>query len=169
MFQIEYKTGDLFKEPFTTDTLVPHVVNSCGGWGFGFVMAISNLSKNPSKKYREWYKTGSYHDIHHEVPFMLGEIQVVPLYDKDDNKIFIVNMIGQKDVGLNKYNMPPIRYECLEECLYKLKDFANKYKMPIRAPKFGAGLAGGQWTKIEGLILNVFKDSNIPFTVYDLK
>jgi O-acetyl-ADP-ribose deacetylase (regulator of RNase III) len=165
MFTIEYKKGDLFNVPFNEVTLVPHIVNSGGSWGSGFVLAISKQSRWPEKKYREWYKAGFYYSEDSEIPFMLGEIQVVPI----DQRCLIVNMIGQKDVGFNKYNMPPIRYDCLEECLSRLRDFAeSRGNLPIRSPKFGAGLAGGSWDKIAALINKVFANSSVQFTVYEL-
>jgi O-acetyl-ADP-ribose deacetylase (regulator of RNase III) len=82
--------------------------------------------------------------------------------------VTIVNMLAQKGIGPNLYGMAPIRYEALRECLYNLFDVAEEGGYPIRAPKFGAGLAGGNWSEIELIIQDVFGGTNVPFTVYSL-
>lgn len=43
--------------------------NDIGGWGKGFVTALSKKWKEPERAYREWYKSGE--------NFGLGEVQSV--------------------------------------------------------------------------------------------
>ncbi len=156
-FKIEYKQGDLFAVPFDKPTLVPHIVNSIGAWGSGFVLSINKYSERPRLAYRDWYNSND--------NFQLGEIQAVKIPQKN---VTVVNMIAQKGIGDNEFGVSPIRYESLCECLFRLCKLATENNYVIRAPMFGSNLAGGNWKIVEQIILEVFDDSNIEFTVYRL-
>jgi ATP-dependent helicase HepA len=49
---------------------------------------------------------------------------------------------------------PPIRYEAVEECLAKVAETAREVKASVHMPRIGCGLAGGEWSRIEPLILD---------------
>ena len=83
---IHYCIGDAVYPNFTGNIIIPHICNDIGGWGAGFVLAISKRWKLPEQKYYEWYKSNN--------NFRLGEVQFV----KVEDNIIIANMIAQKDI-----------------------------------------------------------------------
>ncbi|WP_228098667.1 hypothetical protein [Pedobacter sp. MC2016-24] len=54
---INYLTGDATNPAYSGNKIIVHVCNDIGGWGKGFVMAISKRWKEPEKRYREWSKS----------------------------------------------------------------------------------------------------------------
>jgi hypothetical protein len=173
MMKINYLEGDATK-PERTPTMILHCVNSGGTWGAGFVIALSKRWKEPEKAYKKWYEdTCHYIDDNgvvdkqnglRETPFMLGDIQVVPV----ENGLYVCNMIAQKDTGYFK-DMPPVRYECLRECLLRVVDVAKALEIKVLSgPRFCSALAGGEWPRIEAIINEVVCTQGIEVDIYDL-
>ncbi len=137
---------------------IAHCCNNVGGWGAGFVVALSRRWGMPELIYRKWAQERPF-----EMREGLGKIQVVPV-EKD---IMVVNIIGQQGIGPSK-GIPPIRYEALEEGFEKTQTIMEGYsnKNPtLHMPRIGAGLAGGDWAKIEKIISKTIK---FPIYVYTL-
>lgn len=151
-----YIIGNALK-PVKKPAAILHVCNDIGGWGAGFVVAISQIDKRPEQAYRRWFAEGR--SAGYPEPFTLGNIQSVPIKDG----ITIVNMIGQHGTAPQN-GIPPIRYEALESCLSKVY---SKIKTggTVHMPRIGAGLAGGDWEKIEGIIK---KNMTVDTFVYTL-
>jgi hypothetical protein len=81
-------------------------------------------------------------------------------------------MIGQR--GTSQANdgtpkgCPPIRYDAIWNCLQEVGKFAQSKGASVHCPKFGAGLAGGQWEIIEAIIEQVLvKKFGLAVTVYE--
>ena len=55
--EIKYITGDATQPVGEGNKIIVHVCNDVGGWGRGFVMALSKRWKEPEMKYREWPRT----------------------------------------------------------------------------------------------------------------
>jgi len=177
MKRIEYVKGDATLPKGEGTKFVIHCCNDIGGWGRGFVLSINKRYRRPMEEYRRWYT-----DLIHELAtghFGLGEVQFVPV----TGDTIIVNMIGQH--GIKKENgIPPIRYDAIESCLQKVREkihemmhedaekhFTSDRSLggySIHCPRFGAGLAGGDWALIELLIRENLSKKEIPVTVYDL-
>ena len=145
---ITYKIGDCTNPTEEGKKLIIHVVNNYGGWGAGFVVALSKMWKEPEKYYRNTFER-----------YNLGEVQFV--YINQD--IVVANMFAQNGY-LSDKNKQPLCYDSLEKCLLKVKEFAQSYKCSIIAPRFGSGLASGNWIQIEKLINKIMLD----ITIYDL-
>ena len=152
---IEYIKGDATNPVGEGNKIIVHVCNDVGGWGKGFVMAISNKWKEPEQQYREWYKS--------QKEFAPGEVQYVKVADDT----WVANMIGQRDIKKDKYGNPPIRYEAILKGLEKLSAFAKDKNASVHMPRIGCGLAGGTWDKIEPLINANLSEKDIDVTVYD--
>lgn len=165
MKYVRYIKGDATNPIGDGKKIIIHCCNSIGGWGSGFVLAISRKWEEPERQYRLWSK-GFCSDIPFEhfsnPPFKLGEVQFV----KAEKDIVVANMIGQEGVGFVN-GIPPVRYDALDSCLKKVSEVALKYKASVHSPRFGAGLAGGDWDKIEGLIIDNLCSKDIEVTVYD--
>jgi len=87
----------------------------------------------------------------------------------------IINMIAQHGTISRSMDddpdRPPVRYGALASCLRKVADYVTHLPQgtQIHAPKFGAGLAGGNWDFIEELIREEWLDMGIPVTIYSLE
>lgn len=157
--QIQYVTGDATQPVDAGAVLIAHVCNDVGGWGAGFVLAISRRWKEPEAQFRRWYQ-GDAPDL---PPFALGEVQLVPV----TATITVSNMIAQHGIR-SKGGVPPIRYPALGQALDKLADEARRTGASVHMPRIGCGLAGGSWDRVESIIQAHLLDRGIAVTVYDL-
>lgn len=155
---IQYVIGDATIPVGDGKKLIIHVCNDIGGWGSGFVLAVSNRWKEPEAKYREmaeeFRKNGEF------IP--LGNVQFVEVGDD----ITVANMIGQHMTHWVD-GKPPIRYHAIAQALDSVARFALSRGATIHAPRFGAGLAGGNWKLIEQYIEKHICSRDIPVTIYD--
>lgn len=139
-----YVEGDATQPQGDGLKIVAHVCNNKGAWGAGFVLAISKRWPLAELRYRALKK------------YTLGTHQFVDV----EPGIVICNMIAQTMGG-----PVPLRYGALRKCLHELNSIARisniKIDTTIHAPMFGAGLAGGDWTKIESIIKEEIKDVDI--------
>lgn len=163
MKSIKYIKGDATKPVGKGLKLIIHCCNDLvpGAWGSGFVVALSNRWTKPEVEYRRW----SIGKCKNCPAYGLGQVIFVPVEDE----IAVANMIGQHGTIRQGGNVPPIRYEAINSCLQKVADYAVKNKASIHAPRFGAGLAGGEWAEIEKLIVKNLSEKDIEVTIYDLK
>jgi O-acetyl-ADP-ribose deacetylase (regulator of RNase III) len=156
MATIRYVKGDATQPQARGNRIVAHVCNDLGGWGKGFVLAISKRWPEPEAAYRAWHKDRSKND------FGLGAIQVVPV----EPYIWVANMVAQRGMKTGS-NGPPIRYEAVLACLKKLAAEANGLGASVHMPRIGCGLAGGRWEEIEPIILDELISQGVEVTVYD--
>lgn len=158
---IQYIVGDATR-PINTDKpnhVIAHVCNDIGGWGAGFVVALSRMDKKPERKYREWF--------HSDMVMKLGMVQIV----KVRNGLYVSNMIGQHDTKgklINEKYVPPVRYEAIETCLDKTASWAKEHNADIHMPRIGCGLAGGKWEEIEAILHRTIQKYEVNIYVYDL-
>lgn len=155
MQNINYINGDATQPQMAGNKIIVHVCNDIGGWGKGFVMAISKRWKEPEKQYREWHKT--------EENFGLGKVQFVQV----ESDLWIANLIGQHKIRKDKVGNPPIRYEAIYEGLKKVSKKALELKASVHMPRIGCGLAGGKWEEIEPLIEATLLKNETQVMVYD--
>lgn len=136
---------------------IPHVCNNADMYGAGFALDIAN--KFPSAK-------TDYHLLGKKfLQTNLGYSQIIKVAEdpKYKHKLYVVNMIAQN--GIKSPNNPrPLNYFALGQCMYRLSQFIhnntdytnNNEKIEIHCPKFGSGLAGGNWNFIGDLIDDVW-------------
>lgn len=149
-----YVKGDATQPAGSGPRLIPHVCNNVGAWGAGFVVAISRRWSMPEESYRRWHRAGG---------ATLGWVQPVMV----EPDLWVVNMIGQEGVGCAPNGTPPIRYEALRTCLAKVGRIARIKGASVHCPKFGAGLAGGDWSIIEQIVQEELVDIGLSVTVYE--
>lgn len=154
---LRYVKGDATLPHGGGHKLIIHVCNDIGGWGSGFVLAVSKRWKKPEEEYRKWYRGQN--------KFELGEIQVVDV----QSDIAIVNMIAQHKIGMDEEGNPPIRYEALRSCLDKVGELAVERSSSIHSCRFGCGLAGGDWNLVEPMINELLIKRGRNVTIYDLE
>ena len=180
---INYHKGCLFEYIDTLeecDIFIPHVVNNINKMGSGFVVPLYTRWPKVKSEYHE-YCDFYLKNLGFFPKYMLGSIQTISVSDATSiyNRcaIDVVNMFAQDGV-ISKSNPKPIQYNKLAKCIIRLKDridhintlvctefvHSSPYKnfdIKIVAPKFGAGLAGGDWTIIEKMIKKYWSDFDV--------
>ena len=157
MAKVNYIIGDATNPQVKGNKIIVHVCNDIGGWGKGFVMAISKRWKQPEQQYRQWFKSNE--------NFSLGQVQYVQV----EEELWIANLIGQHKINKDENGNAPIRYEAILLGLINVGQFAIDKKATIHMPRIGCGLAGGQWTEIEEIVNDNLIAHEIETTVYDFE
>ena len=152
---IRYAAGDATQPRGSGPRVIVHVCNDVGGWGAGFVLALSRRWQAPEARYRDWHRHGA------DPPFALGAVQLVEV----EPELWVANLIGQEGVR-HRDGRPPVRYEAIRTGLSSVAAFAEEQGATIHMPRIGAGLAGGDWATIEKVIEDTV--GHLDVTVYDL-
>jgi O-acetyl-ADP-ribose deacetylase (regulator of RNase III) len=156
MTPIRYQKGDATDPQAAGPKLIAQICNDLGGWGKGFVLAISARWPQPEAEYRAWAKVGA------AGGFALGAVQFVPV--RAD--IVVANMIGQHGIKTGSKG-PPIRYDAVDTALATVGVKAIELGASVHMPRIGCGLAGGKWEQIEPLIVKNLSARSVAVTVYD--
>ena len=82
--EIDYVVGDVTAPTGSGPRVIAHVCNDAGGWGKGFVVAISRRWPEPEAAFRSWYQERATND------FALGAVQLVSV----TSDCYVANMIG---------------------------------------------------------------------------
>jgi O-acetyl-ADP-ribose deacetylase (regulator of RNase III) len=153
---IDYVQGDATSPRGKGRKVIAHVVNDLGGWGKGFVLAISHRWPEPEAEYRKWHRERATNG------FGLGAVQLVQV----DRLLWVANMVGQHGIKTGSKG-PPVRYEAIERALGRLATEAAELDASVHMPRIGCGLSGGKWDRVEPLIVEQLVGKEIPVTVYD--
>jgi len=145
-----------------TTVLIPHVCNNINLFGAGFAKYIGD--KFPIVK-ENFHLLGN--------KSFLGHTQYNGVLNNNltKTKIIVCNMIAQNGT-IGPKNNRPLNYGALVFCMSDIrnkiislsKNDIEDIKYEIHAPKFGSGLAGGNWNFIENLIQDIWAD--IPVYIY---
>jgi O-acetyl-ADP-ribose deacetylase (regulator of RNase III) len=157
MTSITYLIGDATNPSQAGPKVIAHVCNDIGGWGKGFVLAITQRCPGPETQYREWFARRESND------FALRKVQFVEVGEG----LWVANMIAQHKLGPGADGSPPIRYDELKSCLNSVAQFAKDHQATVHMPRIGCGLAGGKWGEIEPLINQTCGVAGLPVFVYD--
>ncbi|MGW7313205.1 macro domain-containing protein [Streptomyces sp. NPDC054865] len=156
MKPLRITAGDATSPQATGPKVIAHVCNDLGGWGKGFVLAVSRRWPEPEAAYRAWHRGRSGNE------FGLGAVQLVRV--RPD--VWVANMVGQRGMRTGSGG-PPIRYDAVERCLGALAGHALELGASVHMPRIGCGLAGGKWSRIEPLIVGELCARDVEATVYD--
>lgn len=136
---------------------VPHVCNNIDMFDAGFAGQVAKYYPEVKANYHMLGKTFLQKN--------LGHSQIIKVYEepKYKHKLYFVNMIAQNGVRGFK-NPRPLNYAALTKSMLQLSHFiqnntgfTNKSeKIEIHTPKFGSGLAGGNWNFISDLIDDIW-------------
>jgi len=151
------------KENLGSSVIIPHVCNNVDMFGAGFASAISD--KFPIVKM-------NYHMLGKKfLRDNFGYCQIIVVYEnpKTKNTLYVANMISQNGI-VSSNNPRPINYFALTKSMNLISNFIkNKTqntighieKIDIHCPKFGSGLAGGNWYFISDLIEDMWRDFSV--------
>lgn len=141
---------------------VPHVCNNIDLFGAGFAAQVAEHYPEVKANYHMLGKTFLKNN--------LGHSQVIKVYEdpKYKHRLFFVNMIAQNGIRGGS-NIRPLNYAALVKSMVQLSSFIrtntgvlNKSEnVEIHAPKFGSGLAGGNWNFISELIEDIWGNYNV--------
>lgn len=136
---------------------VPHVCNNIDLFGAGFAAQVANNYPIVKQDYHLLGKNFLRNNF--------GYSQIVKVYEnpKYKHKLFFVNMISQNGTR-SPINDRPLNYLALVKSMSSLSQyiinntgFLNKSEnVEIHAPRFGSGLAGGDWNFISDLINDIW-------------
>lgn len=154
---IHFVKGDATAPEAKGNKIIVHICNDVGKWGRGFVLAVSKRWKSPEETYKKSFAE--------EPKPLLGDVQFVQVTES----ITVANLIGQHGVRSprNKSAPPPIRYEAVRQGLSTISQYAKEQNASLHMPRIGCGLAGGEWSEIEGIIVETCVSQHVDVTVYD--
>jgi O-acetyl-ADP-ribose deacetylase (regulator of RNase III) len=157
---VKYITGDATYPVGDGVKIITHICNDSGGWGQGFVLALSKRWKAPEQRYRR--------EATSRIGLKLGDVQFCPVTNNTAGitEIIIANMVAQKGYK-SKTNLVPVQYGALKDCLVKVAEVAKLVHASIHMPRIGCGLGGGEWSKIEPILLTTLE--GIETVVYDFQ
>ncbi len=156
MTGITYLKGDATCPQARGTKIICHICNDAGGWGKGFVLALSARWTEPETAYRAWYTTGD--------GFALGAVQFVPV----ERYIWVANLIGQRGTKTGSSG-PPVRYAAIAKGLQQVSLKALELGASVHMPRIGCGLAGGLWAQVEPLVQRHLCEAGVAVTVYDFE
>ncbi|MFJ1614497.1 macro domain-containing protein [Streptomyces sp. NPDC088249] len=156
MTGITYVRGDATAPQGKGVKLIAHVCNDLGGWGKGFVLAVSRRWPEPEAAYRHWHRKRASNN------FALGAAQFVQV----SPYLWVANMVGQRGIRTGSKGVP-VRYEAIDTALGAVADRAAELGASVHMPRIGCGLAGGTWSRIEPLIEKRLLSRGTAVTVYD--
>ncbi|MFE2411302.1 macro domain-containing protein [Kitasatospora sp. NPDC057904] len=157
MSTITYVRGDATAPQAKGVKVIAHVCNDLGGWGKGFVLALSKRWPEPEAAFRRWHRERAKND------FGLGALQLVQV----EPYVWVANMVGQRGIRTGRSTGVPVRYEAIDTALAALGERAAGLGASVHMPRIGCGLAGGRWERVEPLVRARLVERGVPVTVYD--
>lgn len=136
--------------------ILAHIVNDQGGWGRGFVRALSARWPEPEADYRAWARRC---DL--TVPFQLGYVRL----SRVRPDLYVAHMLAQR--GYSTPSRPAVDYVSLQMCLRAVRRAHEFLALPVHMPRIGCGLGGGSWDQVEPLLREQLVRHGVPVTVYD--
>jgi hypothetical protein len=153
--EIRYVVGDALspvrQSSYDVPIVIAHVCNDLGAWGAGFVLAVSRRWRKPELMFKGR-------------AFLLGDVQFVDV----EKSMFVANMIAQRGFPTRDRRVA-LDYAALTTCLEKVAGFCLDRSAEVHAPRFGCGIAGGTWDRVEAIIKHTLTRSGVPVTIYDLQ
>lgn len=136
---------------------IPHVCNNIDAFGAGFAAQVADKYPIVKADYHMLGKTFLKNNM--------GHAQFIKAFEdtKHRHKLFFVNMIAQNGL-INKSNPRPLNYVGLVKAMLSVSNYIqnqtgfsnNTENVEIHCPKFGSGLAGGNWHFISDLIEDIW-------------
>lgn len=147
---IKIITGDLL---LATENILCHQVNCRNVMGSGVAKALYTKWPEVKREYHKFCETVS-------DPYkLLGQIHEVQV---NDGQKVVINIFGQLNYG-RQNGITYTVYQALEKAFEKL-NYTYRGETIAFPYGFGCGLAGGDWSTVEKLMLTTLNDVDI--TIY---
>lgn len=187
---LEYVVGDVTRPigEGQGSHIVAQIVNTEGRYGKGVSGAIARRWPAVEREYRRYWRERQIQTetgyrwrgdrwVYEREPFKLGTAQLIQVAPKP-HSLWVANLIAQRGIRRRPTDPVALDYEALEAALDVMAWVAA---VPLRAtseprqpatihmPRIGAGLAGGDWGRIEQLVVaRLVEHSRLTVLVYDL-
>ena len=142
--------------------VLPHVCNNIDLYGAGFAAQVAN---NFPKAKIDYHLLGK-----NFLRNNFGYAQIIKVYQepKYGHCLYVANMIAQNGV-IGPKNPRPLNYFALVKAMNTVSSFivnntgfiSGTEKVQIHCPKFGSGLAGGNWYFISDLIDDIWSKFSV--------
>ncbi len=142
-------TGNLFD---TRMGVIAHGCNCRGVYGAGIALQVR-------KRYPEAYQ--AYMRKHKSVGWHLGDVQ----YVEAASGFLVVNMATQDTYGRTGRH---VDYGAVRTCFQEVLAFCEGADKGLAIPKVGCNLGGGDWTVVEGIIVDCLRSRQVDVEVYSL-
>jgi O-acetyl-ADP-ribose deacetylase (regulator of RNase III) len=149
--KLKYIKGDLFT---SQRPVIAHGCNCRGAFGSGVAGQIAQLYPEALQASIDKFRLKGW---------KLGDIQYVDL--PVDPPLTIVNMATQDTYGRQGVH---VNYDALRACFTQVLAYCQDSKLGLAIPKVGAGLAGGDWGKIEDILVSLLGQYDVEVDVYCL-
>lgn len=151
-------------EKLGSSVIVPHVCNNIDVFNGGFAAAVASHYPVVKENYHLLGKTFLKNNLGHT------QFIEIPSKNKYGHKIVFANMIAQN--GLPDRNKKRcLNYAALVRCMVSVSSFIRQHQdqnkniepvtFEIHAPKFGSGIAGGNWNFISDLIEDLWSSYSV--------
>ena len=168
---INYVDGDLIKLALIGKfDVITHGCNCLSNMGAGIAPQMAKAFGVDKFEMEQWGPTIEKLGCIDWQTFVLGENAIWSLEDADNKgnepELSVVNSYTQFRYGKNHTNgvSKPLDYEALTLCMRKINNIFKGKRIGL--PKIGAGLAGGDWKRIETIIKNELKDMQVTVVNY---
>ena len=129
-----------------TNGIIGHQCNCKGKMGAGLALQVRNKYSKVYNEYLSMYKEGN---------LKLGVSQFVKVF----STLYVANLMGQHSFGQEGTHTD---YKALTKCLQELHAFSQTNSLQVYLPYLiGCGLAGGDWSIVNGLIEKYCPDAII--------
>lgn len=125
-----------------TEGIILHGCNTLGAMGAGVALGIKMKHRLAYLEYRKEALLESKKEL------LLGKV----VFTKINEFLFIASAFTQLRFGTHDADV--FEYEKFKQALIRVVEKAKQENLPIYSVKIGAGLAGGDWTKI----LSIFEE-----------
>lgn len=131
-------TGNLLNED---KGILVHGVNCQGKMGAGIALEVK---RRYPQVYRSYFQFGN--GARWQPSHLLGSVNFVPITPE----LVIVNAFTQEDYGNDGRRY--VSYDAVDRCFAEINQYALRTGLPVKYPRIGAGLAGGNWDIISAII-----------------
>lgn len=141
-----------------SSVIVTHVCNNIDLFGAGFAAEVTQHYPIVKENYHLLGKSFLQNN--------LGYVQFVEVLheSKYGHKLVFANMIAQQGIINKSSNPRPLNYLALTKSMLGVSRYiSNNFddSVQIHAPKFGSGLAGGNWAFITNLIEDIWSKKRV--------
>lgn len=144
------KKGNVFD---SGANVIAHGCNCVGGYGAGIAYEVAQRYPKAKESYLTKYRSDD--------GWKLGDVQLVNVAENS----YIANCATQ--FHFMPRNVIHADYPAINSVFKKLYNHCKANNLSIAIPLIGAGLAGGDWNIIYGIIKDIFVDWDI--TIYEFE
>lgn len=174
---IQYFKGDILESDVD---MIVHQVNTYGVMGGGLAKQIKDKYPNVYHIYRAYTQSmhpekllGRFVNIKTDDGQIITNLFSQGHSENQSSKALLSGPVGTgKSEAVKNMDTRPLgetNYEAMRDGLTDINNYASSKDMTVAIPyKIGCGIGGGDWSRVEDIIYNIFKDSRVLLKIYYL-